>query len=132
MTPRMPTPIGEMWLDDDGLLWHRLNPGVEVTAADAKATLAAMEDLTGGRAAPAVVDIRGVAFANRQARQFFSQDLDASPEIATALIVGSGPSRAMANLFLKLSRPARPVRSFTREEEAAAWARGFLEQAPAK
>ncbi len=128
MTPRTPTPIGEMWLDDDGLLWHRLKPGVEVSAAEARATLAIIEDLTGGCAAPVVVDMRGVAFVDRHARKVFAEDFDTGPVTATAYIVGSGPSRAVIRLFVKLGRPARPVRSFTSEEEAVAWARGFLDQ----
>ena len=47
--------------------------------------------------------------------------LDDSNEVATAVIVGSPISRALGTLFLKLSRPARPVKLFLDEEEAVRW-----------
>ena len=120
------TSIGSMWIDTSGMLWHRLDAGVLVTADHAGETVAAVRRLTGGRPVPAVVDIRGAAFADRAARDGFAGDPDSSAELATALIVDKAFSKRLGNLFLQLSKPSRPVRMFTSEEEAAAWARTFV------
>jgi hypothetical protein len=120
------TPIGTMWLDETGVLWHRLDAGVAVTVEDAEATLAAVHSLTSGRPVPAIVDIRGAGFADRAARDGFAGDEDVSFEVATALIVDNSFSRQLGNLYLRWSTPNRPVRMFTSEDEAAVWARSFL------
>jgi hypothetical protein len=60
-------------------------------------------------------------FADRAARDAIASSIDDSDEVATAIIVGSAISRAMGTLFLKLSRPVRPVRLFLDEGEAARW-----------
>jgi hypothetical protein len=120
------TSIGTMWLDESGLLWHRLDVGVTVTADDAVETLSAVRSLTAGKPVPAVVDIRGAAFADRAARDGFAGNEETSAEVATALVVDNAFSRRLGNLYLKLSTPDRPVRMFASEEQAVAWARSFL------
>lgn len=126
MTETIRTSIGTMWVDEFGVLWHRLETGVAVTADDVRETMTAVHSLTGGRPTPAVVDIRGAAFADRAARNGFATGGESSAEVATALIVDNAFSRTLGDLFLKWSTPDRPVRVFTTEEEAAAWARTFL------
>jgi hypothetical protein len=113
-----------MWLDESGLLWHRLDEGVTVRVEHAAAIREAVQHLSKGVPVRAVVDISGVQFADRDARDAMATALDDSDEIATAIIVDSAISRAMGTLFLKLSRPARPTRIFIGEREAARWAAG--------
>jgi hypothetical protein len=120
------TSIGVMWVDESGVLWHRLDAGVLVTADRADETVQAVRELTAGKPVPAIIDIRGAAFADRAARDAFSGDQDSSSELASALIVDKAFSRRLGNLFLQMSKPERPVRMFTSEEEAIAWARTYL------
>jgi hypothetical protein len=120
------TSIGTMWLDEAGLLWHRLDEGVSVSAQDVEETLAAVRSLTAGKRVPAVVDIRGAGFADRAARDGFAGDEETSWETATALIIDQAFSRRLGNLYLRWSKPDRPVRLFTSEEAAVAWATTFL------
>lgn len=120
------TPIGTVWLDEAGVLWHRLDAGVAVSVDDVRATWEVVRTITGGRPVPAVVDIRGAAFADRAARDGFAGDEESSVEIATALVVDNAFSSRLGDLFLRWSTPDRPVRMFTSEEEAAVWARTFL------
>lgn len=115
-----------MWIDGSGVLWHRLDQGVLITEESARETLSFVRELTGGKAVPAIVDIRGAAFADRAARDGFAGDEEASAELATALIVDKAFSQHLGNLFLGMSRPARPVRMFTSETEAREWVATFL------
>lgn len=115
------TPVGTMWIDDAGLLWHRLDTGAVVDLDHTPGIHAAIREVSRGRPVRAVVDISGVRFADRSARNAFAKPVDDLNEVATALVVDSPMSRAMGTLFLKLSRPARPVRLFLDADEAARW-----------
>ena len=120
----MKTPIGEMWLDDEGILWHRLDALV-VSPRDAEQVRDAVIELTGGVAVPAVIDIRSIAYAERLTRAVFASSAEESNELATALIVSSTQSQVMASLFMNQTKPERPVELFTSEAEAVEWARSF-------
>ena len=124
MSEPIRTPVGMMWIDESGLLWHRLFEGVTVRAEHVAEIRDAVREVSNGYPVRAVVDISGVEFADRGARDAIANSLDDSNEVATAVIVSSAISRALGALFLKLSRPARPVRLFLDENEAASWVRG--------
>jgi hypothetical protein len=115
------TPIGEMWLDEQGILWHRLDSHATVTADAAEEVLRLVDGLTGGESVPAIIDIRGVAYAPPEARSIFAGSPAASHELATALVVAPGASNAMAAVFTSVTKPERPVAVFTSEDEAVAW-----------
>jgi hypothetical protein len=124
MSEPIRTPVGMMWVDETGLLWHRLDDGVTVRVEHAAGIRRAVQEVSNSAPVRAVVDVSGVQFADRDARDAIASSLDDSNEVATAVIVGSAISRALGTLFLKLSRPARPVRLFLDENDAANWARG--------
>lgn len=110
-----------MWIDDAGLLWHRLDEGVTVHAEHVDEVRESIQQLSNGEPVRAVVDISGVHFADRAAREAFSKPVDETNEVATAIVVRSAVARTMGALFVKLSRPARPVQLFFDEDEAARW-----------
>lgn len=121
----MQTPIGEMWMDDDVLI-HRIDQ-VVVSEDAARGVHEAVKRLTGGTAVPAVVDLREVGYASRDARDMFAAPPEGANESATALVVRSRASQVMASLFMKFSRPDRPVKVFHSDEPAIEWARSFVE-----
>lgn len=125
MTDILETPIGKMWLDDTGLLWHQVDALV-VTPDEATKVREAVVRLTGGRSVPAIVDIRQVAYADPEARGLFAKSSDESLELATALIVDSTQSQSLGKIFLTITKPDRPVRMFTDPDDAADWAKTFL------
>lgn len=125
MPDRVRTPLGEMWMTDDGVLVHHIEQGPSITMEDAAAVQAAVLELTDGRSVPAVVDMRAVGYAERAARQMFGASTQETSEAATALTVGSSTSQTMAKAFLAM-QPKRPVAIFTSEIEAMEWARSHL------
>jgi hypothetical protein len=110
-----------MWIDEDGLLYHRLDDGITVRDEHAAGIRDAVAEVAAGAPVRAIVDVSGVEFADRQARDALASALDDSNEVATAVIVGSAISQTLGTLFLKLSRPSRPVKLFLDEAEAAGW-----------
>ena len=124
---RVRTPIGRMWLYEDGILWHRLDQGAIVTVEHARAVREAVARLTEGNPVPAIVDIRGVVFADNEARRAFGGSAEESNEIATAIIVASRITRTLGNLFMTAGDSARPVKLFSSEDEALEWIAEFGE-----
>lgn len=118
---RVKTAVGEMWLED-GILWHRVEE-IVVSEEAALGIEAAVRQLTGGTPTPAIVDIRSIGYAGPEVRRLFAAFPADTGEIATALVVGNSASRTMASMFTKHSNPNRPIRVFTRVDEAAEWAR---------
>lgn len=119
------TPIGEMRLVRPGVIVHRLEEGISVAAEDAEVVKQLTAELAAGQPVVMVVDMRQVAFAERDARDAFSEGAGGL-EIGTALVTGEGFSDKLAGLFLRYSRPSRPVNVFRTESDAIAWAQTLL------
>jgi hypothetical protein len=127
MSESIRTPIGKAWVDDEGILWHRLDFGVTISGEDATETVRVLSDFLGGRSAPAIVDIGDVRFADGEAREVFARLGSEGTEVATAILVkvANPASLALTSLFATLE-PDRPIEVFHYEEEAVEWARRHL------
>ena len=119
------SPIGDLEFDG-GVLWHRIRPQTVVRDHHVEGVWDAIRSLVGDRRYAAVVDVRGVSYASRQVRDAFSTTPEDVNEAATALVVDAVYTSLLGSLFLKLSRPKRPVKMFTDEVQAAEWARTQL------
>jgi hypothetical protein len=129
--PPTKTPIGTAWIDDEGILWHRLDFGVRIDGQLAEETALALAHIVGERSVPAIVDIAGVQFADRDARDVFAKLRSAIPQTATALIVRPGENPVSGVLAYQFSqlRADRPIAVFERESEAVDWVRSYLPKA---
>lgn len=130
MTP-MKTPIGTAWLDEHGILWHRLDFGARVSGDLAQRTMEVLADLLQGRKAPAIVDIGELQFADKDARDVFARMGANTPETATAILVrpGENPASGIHAYLFSTMKPDRPIAVFESEAEAVEWAKGFLPEA---
>ena len=108
-----------------GVIIHRLNEGVTVTESDADLVKQATVELAAGEPAVVIVDMRAVAFADRDARNAF-KDAAGGVEVGTALLTDKGFSEKLAGLFTKFSEPTRPVELFQVEADAITWAKSLL------
>ena len=125
MEQAMRTPVGEMRIIAPGVIMHRITEGVSVSEADANMVKQVTEALAAGEPAVVVVDMRGVAFADRKARDAFKEGAG-GVEIGTALLTDKGFSEKLAGLFERYSEPTRPVEVFQSETDAIAWAKSLL------
>jgi hypothetical protein len=106
-------------LVDDWLVRIEFLSGAELTADDAQEVCDAVDVVTGGRALPALVDVRPIRSVSRQARVVFGE----FQRSAAATIVDSPLSRTVANFYVALSRPEYPIRLFDDEAAALVWLR---------
>lgn len=107
---------------DGRVIVHVIDPQAVLSPEGAREVQRVTVELAGGVPVAVLVDMREMGFAGRDARAMFSDDLG-GVELATALLVSSDISAALAGLFKKYQSPDRPVEVFSDEEEALAWAR---------
>lgn len=113
-----------IWLRPDGVVEIAWAPQVPSGIEDARATIAAMRELTGGRAAPLMVHTTDAGPQDRAARMEYIRHQEVVA--AVALIVGNPLSRMMATFFINVSRPGVPVRLFEDESAAVTWLREYV------
>jgi hypothetical protein len=110
-----------MELFDDGVIVHTIDQGAIVDERVAAGVLEATRTLAAGRPVSVVVDLRGVAFADRASRNTFAVDPAGGVEVATALVAQPRVSEFLANLFVRESQD-RPTSVFENPADARAWA----------
>lgn len=108
-----------LWLDR--VVRGRFLPGVEVELADAVENVAATARLTGGRALPALIDLRALRAQSAEARAYLAGPEATRVANAVALLIGSPLSCMLGNFYLGFNRPEVPTRLFTARDEAMGW-----------
>ncbi len=119
MTEIIDTGSSRHWIAEDGIL----RVVIDTEAVEMENALASMKgtaEVLDGRKLPAIVDIRKVKRTRREARIRVAE-MTSRMHTAIALIVTSGFSRVLANVFIGVLGPSVPTQVFTSEEAAVAW-----------
>jgi len=109
---------GTVSLRPDGNIHLKWNPSVRIEAQDARAAMAAVNQVAGGAEYPMLVDMATTAEVTREARSIFSIPCAAN---RIALLGTSPVDRVIANFFLSVHIPPCPTRFFTSRSESMAW-----------
>lgn len=97
----------------------------EVDLEVAKILVANLVELAGGVRRPLLCDLRRVKTMHREARAYFSGPATEGWS-ATALVIDSPLTRAIANFFMGLNKPRVPTRMFGSHHDAEPWLHGFV------
>jgi hypothetical protein len=116
---------GKLWLDDEGILHVRHEPGVVITLEDAKEQLRAGRQVSNGKRVPYLVDMRAIKFTDQAARDYFSSPEGIMAWSRVALLVGGASSAAIGNMWVAVHGDVEtPSKVFSSESEAIAWLKG--------
>ena len=121
------TSTARTWLADDGVVRHELPPGARVALDDARRYVDAVREVAGGVPRPAVIDMRGLVSATREARAHFAGPEAAAGATALAMVLDRSVGGFIGSVYLALHRPPVPTRIFYALEPAIAWARRHLD-----
>lgn len=114
------------WKDAEGILHGEAVVNAEHGLEDCKEQLTLQRTMIeDGHPLPFLMDIRHARKVTREARVFYAGSEAAEVLAATALLIGSPISRAIANFFLGMNKPKMPTRLFTSESEALEWLRQY-------
>lgn len=107
-------------VDASGLVRLTWAAGMRVSAAQARESMDAVDELNAGRSRPLLVEMRGAGI-ERDARLVFTRDVSVS---RIALLGATPVDRVVANFALSLSRMVMPIRFFSSEADALEWLSG--------
>ena len=113
-------------LGEDGIVYIKTKPRVDMDRADAEEGIRACGAMCGGKLRPALVDLSNLKSMTREARLYFAGPETAAAQSAAALVIKSPLTKAIGNFFMGLNKPLIPTRLFTSETEALVWLRTFL------
>lgn len=109
---------GIVQLDPTGVIRLSWASAVRIEEADARAAMAAVNEVANGGEYPMLVDMASTSSVSRKARAVFSIPCAAS---RIALLGASPVDRVLANFFLGVHIPPCPTRFFTSRTEAMVW-----------
>jgi hypothetical protein len=109
---------GTVELRSDGLIHLIWEPKVRIEQEDAKAAMAAVNEIAGDMTYPMLVDMATTESVTRAARSVFSIPCAAN---RIALLGASPVDRILANFFLGVHIPPCPTRFFTSRTESLKW-----------
>lgn len=105
-------------LREDGIIHLVWNPDVRIETTDARAAMAAVNELADDNSYPLLVDMTMTASLSPQARAVFSQRCGAK---RIALLGSSPVDRILANRVLSAQKQPCAKRFFSSRAEATTW-----------
>ena len=122
--------FAEVFIREEGIVQSRIFPGSTIDIAEAEEYLAMVKYLTKASEHATVIDLSGVRKITPAARSFLqSEPVRSGKTLAVGMVTSSLLSRIMGSFFLRLNRPACPVRMFGDPTEAYAWVKNEYKKA---
>lgn len=114
-----------LYLRADGILYVRISPEKEESVELAQKMVKKMGEMVNYKQVPILFKHQEFALPGKANRDYWATK-DACPySKAEAFIINSIAMRMIANFYLKINKPERPTKMFTREEEAIKWLKTF-------
>jgi hypothetical protein len=118
----------QMILDMYGVVHINGYPDIIETLDQAKESLAALIEVTNGKGAPVLLDLRTIKGKTREVRDFYARPEASQYYHAVAYIVGTPFQKMLGDISLMISKlnMLTPTRLFLNEQEAAQWLRQYV------
>jgi hypothetical protein len=107
-----------VWIED-GILVILYKKDSVVGLQAAMEIVALCEELSQGEMIPPMVYVKHLKVVSIEARKYFATK--GASHIRGAVMVDSGFSRILGNMFFAIDKPLTPLRMFTDKEEAIKW-----------
>ncbi len=121
------TSQGEVWMDEDGVLYQDYPPGTEIKIEDSLGELSIYRSTFCKEVRrPIVVDISNIKKVSKESRDIYSSAEMGDTISAAALIVSNPVSRILGNFYMGISKTKMPVRMFASSSDAKDWLMDIL------
>ncbi len=121
------TSHGEVWMDEEGILYQDYSPGTELQLEDS------LEELKIYRTTfceeekrPIIVDLSNIKTVSKESRDIYTSEEMGDTISAAALIVSNPVNRIMGNFYMGINKTKMPVRMFSGTRDAKHWLKDFL------
>jgi len=121
------TSQGEVWMDEDGVLYQDYPPGTEINIEDSLGELSIYRSTYCKEVKrPIIVDLSNIKRVSKESRDMYSSEEMGDTISAAALIVSNPVSRILGNFYMGISKTRMPVRMFASSSDAKDWLMDFL------
>ncbi len=100
--------------------------GVQITMDNVKLQIAAIGSLGKGKRYPVLVYGGVDTRLDSEVMNYVASEKSNPFALAEAYLITNVTHKLLAGFYLKINKPARPTRVFTKEKEALAWLYSFL------
>lgn len=124
---RIENEYSEIWIGD-GIIYCTGKNGIVINLNAAEKMISDREKLAEGKKYPLVVDIRTLAYMDREAREYFAGPDSTKSIKACAIIISSPTSKILGEFFVKFYQPLVPTQSFKNLESAKEWLQTYTKE----
>lgn len=110
--------ITHLSFDPDGVLHLVLEDRIQLDGVRAQGAVDLVNEWSGGRRIPVLVDMTGMVSVDRDVRRVLTQR---SAAAAVALVGASSVERVLANFVISVTAVPCPIQYFRSETQARAW-----------
>src|SRR6185437_3004042 len=107
------------WVED-GILYQVYKKG-SMDMATAKDSIDAKIAVCGNKDYPALIDIRNIKSATKEAREYVSGEIGTRNISMAAIIAPTVVSKLIGTFFITFNKPPVKIKLFTDEQEAVKW-----------
>ena len=120
------TLLQTMWMGfgDEKIIRVRILEGMKIDLKQAKLMNECMLRLAEKDRFPVLIDARASYSWNKDAQEYNATHSDS--RLATAVITNNPVSRLLTNTYVKIFKPAYPVKIFSNEAKAILWLKEFM------
>jgi hypothetical protein len=126
MISTLEVPTMQISLRSDGLIQILPEPGSRIVLPNVKLQIAAIGKLGEGKKFPVLVLSGNDNTIDTEVMNFVAQPNSNPFALAEAYVISNISHKLLANFYLKINRPARPTKVFTKEKDAISWLQQFL------
>ncbi|MES2763246.1 MAG: hypothetical protein V4677_13620 [Bacteroidota bacterium] len=111
---------------DDGILYVRVTSEINETVERSKALVKAIGEMVSYKKVPLLSWFDEFALPPKENRDFWSKKDSCPYTSAEAFITNSIAMMMVANFYMRIEKPQRETKMFTKVEEARKWLKTFL------
>ena len=111
---------------DDGILYVQVTDEVNETVERSKALVEAIGKMVNYKKVPMLSKFDGFALPPKENRDFWSKKDSCPYTSAEAFITNSTAMMIIANFYMRIEKPQRKTKMFTKVDEALKWLKTFL------
>ena len=118
-------------IEEENILYIKMLKNSNIDIDTAEEIVKVASEISGDKKHGNLVDIRDMIFMSRQARMYLGKQ-ERKNVVAIAVLKNSVFHNALANIYLKFSKPRIPTRAFERKIDALDFLRGKLREKQSK
>lgn len=117
----------ELFLRVDGIMQMNVFANTDIKAEHIELMVKTSLKLNNHKQMPFIIFIGEFSTFNKDAREFSADPTKENATTAIAYVIDNLAQKLIANFFIRINKPAKPVKLFNSEEDALLWLNQFVQ-----